>query len=111
MAFSTITIDESTSTPMEIAMPASHMMFDGIRSPRIRMNDTSTAIGSVIHTISALRKCHKTSRIARLATIISSRSVPVTVSMAPLDERRAVVERHDAHAFGQAGLELLGSSP
>ena len=97
--------------PIEMAMPESDMMFDGMLKSRIRMNEISTASGSVMQITSALRKCLRMSRIARQAMIISSRSVPVTVWMARVDEPRAVVERHDAHAFGQAGLKLLESFP
>ncbi len=47
------------------------------------MNDTSTASGSVMQITTALRKCIKISRIAIEAMIISSRSVPVIISIAP----------------------------
>ena len=43
---------------------------------------TSTAIGSVMQTTTAERKCVRISRIAIDAMMISSRSVPVTVWMA-----------------------------
>ena len=49
----------------------------------MRMNDTSTASGSVMQITTALRKCIRIRRIASEAMIISSRSVSVTVSMAP----------------------------
>ena len=42
--------------PIEMAMPDSDMMFDGMSKCRIRMNDTSTASGSVMQITNALRK-------------------------------------------------------
>ncbi len=87
MAFSTITIAWSTRMPIEMAMPESDMMFDDTLKCFMRMNETSTASGSVMQISTALRKCMRIKRIASEAMIISSRSVSVTVSMAPLMSR------------------------
>ncbi len=67
---------------MLIAMPDSDMMFDGMSSSRMKMNEISTAIGNVMQMMSALRACQSTSRITALATSISSRTACVTVSIA-----------------------------
>ena len=83
VAFSTITIAWSTRMPMEMAMPDSDMMFEAMSKCRIRMNETSTASGSVMQISTALRKCIRISRIATEAMIISCVSVSVSVSMAP----------------------------
>ena len=83
VAFSTITIAWSTRMPIEMAMPESDMMFEAMLKCRMRMNDTSTARGRVMQISTALRKCIRISRIASEAIIISSRSVSVSVSIAP----------------------------
>ena len=65
--------------PIEMAIPASDMMFDGILNCRIRMNDTSTESGSVRQIRTALRKCIRISRIATEAMIISCVSTSASV--------------------------------
>ena len=107
MAFSTITIAWSTRMPIEMAMPESDMMFEAMPKCRIRMNETSTASGSVMQISSALRKCIRISRIATEAMIISSRERLGERVDGAVDQPRAVVEGHDPHAFGQARLKLL----
>ena len=49
----------------------------------MRMNDTSTASGSVMQITTALRKCMRIRRIATEAMIISCIKVSPTVSIAP----------------------------
>ena len=70
-----------------MAIPESDMMLEAMLKCRMRMNDTSTASGRVMQINTALRKCIRIRRIASEAIIISSRSVSVTVSMAPLMSR------------------------
>ena len=89
MTFSAITIDESTSTPIEMASPASDMMFvstsasPAVRSRSIRPNEARTASGSVSATTSEVRTWRRTSRTQTVAARIASSSVPVTVPIAP----------------------------
>lgn len=89
MTFSLITIDESTSTPIEITMPASDMMLVCTsampmpRSSHIPPNAPSTTSGSVSATTSDARKCRRMSITQTLATKIASTSVRVTVPTAP----------------------------
>ena len=89
MTFSAITIDESTSTPIEMASPASDIRFvwtstrpsvAGGPSGRTR---TSTASGSVSATTNAVRTWRRTTRMQTVAVRIASSSVPVTVPIVP----------------------------
>ena len=84
-----MTIDESTSTPIEIAIPASDIALAWMSTipahRRLAMirNDESAARGSVIATMNDVRRCSKTTRTHRLAEIIASTTVPVTVPITP----------------------------
>ena len=80
-------------------------MFDEMPKSRIIRKLNRIASGSVTTTTNALPRCPMTSRIASVQTISSSLTVPLTVSMRLVDQRRAVVERDDPHALGQPGLE------
>ena len=102
VAFSTITTAWSTRMPIEIAMPASDMMFDDIPKSRIMQEAEQDRQRQRDATTNALRRCIRISRIAIVQTISSSFTVPVTVSMRLVDQPRAVVERDDPHALGQA---------
>ena len=84
--------------PTEIEIPARLMMFDDIPKSRIIRKLNRIAIGSVTATTKALPTCPITSRMAIVQTISSSLTVPLTVSMRLVDQRRAVVERDDPHA-------------
>ena len=89
MAFSTMTIDESTSTPTEIAIPASDMMFVSTSAiPRalstaIRPNDPSAARGRVSAITNEARTWSKISTTQIVAVATASAIVPVTVPIAP----------------------------
>ena len=77
-----MTIAASTNTPMEIAIPESDMMLEEMPSSFIMMKAMRVARGRTMQMISALRKCHITTTIARLATSDSCSKASVTVSMA-----------------------------
>ena len=89
MAFSAITIDESTSTPIEIAIPASDMMFVSMSaipsalSEAISANDPSAARGRVSAITNEVRTCSRISTTQIVAVTIASAIVPVTVPIAP----------------------------
>ena len=65
MTFSAITTDESTSTPIEMAMPASDMALAWMsttpsrRKTAMIRNDVSAARGSVLAMMSDVRTCSK----------------------------------------------------
>ena len=89
MTFSAITTDESTRTPIEIAIPASDMALAWMstrpsrrRTAMIR-NDVSAARGSVLAMTSEVRTCSRTRSTQSEAEIIASTTVPVTVPIAP----------------------------
>ena len=117
MTFSAITTDESTSTPIEIAIPASDMALAWMSTMpsrrRIAMirNDDSAASGSVLAMTSEVRTCSRTSSTHSEAETIASTTVPVTVPIGPLDQRRPVVERDDPNARAAGRLAARGSSP
>ncbi|EKD68312.1 MAG: hypothetical protein ACD_47C00709G0002 [uncultured bacterium] len=69
---------------MDMAIPESDMIFDATPKYCIRINARSTEIGSVRHIIKAEPKWPSINNTIRPATIISSRSVPLSVSMAPV---------------------------
>ena len=89
MTFSVITTDESTSTPIEIASPASDMMLVWTSATPIcrrqssNKNAASTASGSVSVMTNEVRKWRKTTSTQTVAMSIASKSVSVTVPMAP----------------------------
>ena len=89
MTFSAITTDESTSTPIEIAMPASDMALAWMSTMPSRRkiamirNDESAASGSVLAMTSDVRTCSRTTSTHSEAEIIASTTVPVTVPIAP----------------------------
>ena len=62
-AFSTSTMAPSTSTPMEMAIPASDMMFDEMPISRIGMNASSTETGIVMMGTMADGMCQRKSRM------------------------------------------------
>jgi hypothetical protein len=89
MAFSTTTTDESTSTPIEIAIPASDMMFvwtsaawSTLSSP-MSANDPRAAKGSVSAITNEARRWRRIRRTQNAAVRIASAIVPVTVRTAP----------------------------
>ena len=67
---------------MLMAMPARLMMFDDMPNRRIIRKLKRMAIGSVIETMKAPPRWPITTRMAIVQTISSSRTVPLTVSMA-----------------------------
>ena len=97
--------------PIEMAMPDSDMMFEGMPSRRMRMNETSTASGSVRQITSALRKCIRISRMAIEAMIISWVRIVGQRVDRPFDQPRAVVEGDDPHALAAGPAEARRSSP
>ena len=88
VAFSTITIAWSTSTPTEIVIPARDMMFactsttPSRRSTHINANENSTDSGSVTQMTNALRTCERIKRIASAAITISCHITSVSVRTA-----------------------------
>ncbi len=89
IAFSAITIDESTSTPIEIAIPASDMMLAWMSTTPSRRraamiaNEPRTDSGSVIATMNEVRTWRRTTRMQIDAVMIASSSVLRTVPIAP----------------------------
>ena len=89
MTFSAITTDESTSTPIEIAIPASDIALAGMSTMPDRLNvvmirnEESAASGSVAAMTSDVRTCKRITRTHKVAEIIASMTVPVTVAIAP----------------------------
>jgi hypothetical protein len=82
-AFSAMTTAWSIRMPTLMAIPARLMMFDETPKRRIRRKLNRIAIGRVSETTNAPPRWPMTSRMASVQTISSSRTVPVTVSMAP----------------------------
>ena len=62
----------STSTPMEMAIPAKDIMFDVNFIPIKGIKDKTTATGIVMMGINAEGKCHKNKKMIKLTMIISS---------------------------------------
>ena len=81
-AFSTSTIAPSTSTPIEIAMPASDMTFEVRPRKYIGTKASSTETGMVMIGTMADGMCHRKSRMTALTITISSPSACRSVSMA-----------------------------
>ncbi len=80
--FSIKMIDASTIAPIATTMPPSDMMFAVSPWKYMGMNASRTAKGSVRMGMSALRTWSRKRKMTTLTTIISSRSVPSSVSMA-----------------------------
>ena len=89
ITFSAITTDESTSTPIEIAIPAKDIVFAWMSTRpilrRIAMikNDESAASGIVLAMMSEVRTCNSTTSTHKEAEIIASITVCETVPIAP----------------------------
>ena len=79
--FSTMTIEASTSTPIEIAMPPSDMMFEPSPWARITTKASRTDTGIARIGTSADRKWNRKTRHTTATTIDSSSRVSVSVSM------------------------------
>ena len=88
-AFSIMMIAASTMAPMAMAMPPSDMMFAVRCIAANGMNESSTAVGSMMMATSALRRCQRKTTQTRLTMMLSSISFPRSVSM----ERRISCER------------------
>ena len=71
------------------------------------MNDTSTASGSVRQITNALRKCIRIKQHGQRGDDHLVREHFGQRVDRAVDQPRAVVERHDAHAVGQARLQLV----
>jgi len=82
MTFSVMTMPASTSTPMEMAMPVSDMMCDGMPNRSMRMNEIRMEAGSGSVTIRMLRKWNRNRMCASVTRMISSVSACFRVSMA-----------------------------
>ena len=63
--------------------------------------------GRVKMATNALRKCNRNRKQTRATTIISSVSFFPSTSIGMLNERGAVIDRHDLHTVGKSGLERL----
>ncbi|MFO0957880.1 MAG: hypothetical protein U0800_10540 [Isosphaeraceae bacterium] len=89
MAFSVTTIDESTSTPIEMAMPASDIALTSTSatpSPRSiprTANAENAASGRVAAMMNEARRWSSTSRTQSVDVIIASITVPDTVPTTP----------------------------
>ncbi len=89
MTFSAMTTDESTSTPIEIAIPASDMALAGMSRMPLRRriastrNDESAARGRMPAITSDVLTWSRMTSTQSEAEIIPSTTVPVTVPMAP----------------------------
>ena len=119
MTFSAITTDESTSTPIEMAMPASDMALAWMstmpsrRKTAMIRNDDSAARGSVLAMIERRPHVKQTPEHAQRGRDHGLDDRAGDRADRPLDQRSAVVERHDPNAARQAGLQLadLGLDP
>ena len=80
-------MDWSTTTAMAMAIPERDMMLLGTPMAFMRMKVMKTARGREMQMISAPPKWPRMSRTMMLATMISSRTVPVTVSRASSTSR------------------------
>jgi hypothetical protein len=84
-----MTMEASTSTPIEIAIPARDMMFVWMsampsrRSVHMMAKEASVARGSVMAMMNEVRKCRRMSRTQIVAVRIASVRVVVTVWTAP----------------------------
>ncbi len=72
----------STSTPIEMAMPASDMMFEEMPKSAIGTKASSTATGMVTIGTMAEGTCHRKTRITRLTIRISCSSFSSRLSTA-----------------------------
>ena len=106
-AFSTSTMAPSTSTPMEMAMPASDMRLALRPISFMGMKASATDTGMVTMGTMDEGKCQRKMRMISETMMISSISLSFTVSMAASDQLGAVVGGDDLHALGQRGLELV----
>ena len=101
-AFSIMTMAASTMAPMAIAMPPRLMMLEPRPSAFMAANAISTPTGSMRIATSALRTCSRKTTQTSATMTLSSSSVCCKVSIAAWISCRAVVDRHDLDALGQA---------
>ena len=111
VAFSTITIAWSTRMPIEMAMPESDMMFEAMSKCRIRMNDDQ-------HRQRQRHADHERAAEVHQDQQDRERGDDHLVHERlgerldrPVDQPRAVVERHDPHALRAGPAEAPGSCP
>ena len=81
-AFSAMTTAWSMRMPTLMAIPARLMMFEETPTIRIMRKLKRMAMGKVSETTKAPPRCPITTRMASEQTMSSSRTVPLTVSMA-----------------------------
>ena len=91
-----------------MAMPASDMMFDGdVEASRIKMNDTSTGQRQRHADHERAAEVHQDQQDRQRGDDHLVREHLGDRVDRPVDQPRAVVERHDPHALGQARLQLV----
>ena len=96
-----MTIAWSIRMPIEIAIPASDMMFDGMPNSRIRMNDTRTANGNVTQITNALPTCIRIEQHGHRCDDRFMRQDFGERVNGPVDQPGPVVEGDDPHAGRQ----------
>ena len=108
-AFSIMTIAASTMAPMAMAMPPRLMMLELRPSAFMPAKASNTPMGSMMIATRALRTCRRNTMHTRATMMLSSTSVRLERRDGALDQIRAIVDRHDARAFGQTGQDAFES--
>ncbi len=105
-AFSIITMAASIMAPTAMAMPPRLMMLEPSPIAFIAANAISMPTGSIRMATSALRRCSRNTTQTSATMMLSSISVPFSVSIARSIRSGAVIDRHDLGALRQAGGDL-----
>ena len=92
---------------MEMAIPASDMMFDERPMKCIGMKASRTETGIVMMGTMADGMCQRNTRMTRLTIADLEEQLVLEVVDRTLDQLRAVVGGDDAHALRKRGLHLL----
>ena len=108
-AFSIMTMEASTMAPMAMAMPPKDIIFEPIPNSFISKKVSPMVSGSTIKTISDERKCMRKRPMMMTTIILSSMSVPLSVSTAleMSSERSYVVTTSTPSTFSSAILALM----
>ena len=105
-AFSIMTMAASIMAPTAMAMPPRLMMLAPSPSARMPTNAIRMPTGSIRMATSALRTCSRNTMQTSETTTLSSTSVCLQGVDGRVDELRAVVDRQDLGARGQAFRHL-----
>ena len=92
----------STMAPMAMAIPPSDMMLAVMPIIRKGMKESRTATGMVITGMMALGMCQRKRKTTSATVTMTSMSGGLQVVDGALDQVRAVVDRDDLDAGGQA---------